>query len=132
MCEVHKFPKRRCAINSSMMAVSKEDMNITTYDEFETSSDISDSNEDTQTHVDTPSSITCERRRSKIREVAIAHPLLSYITCMCTDQKGPFYVASLSEEINYQSFIEKSTKYLYQYFFKKKSEASTISSTSLK
>ena len=35
----------------------------------------------------------------------------------------PFKIPGLKGEIYYQSFIEKSTKYLYQYFFKKKSEA---------
>jgi hypothetical protein len=65
------------------------------------------------------------RTESRItpRDYAIARPILNFISCICTDMKGPFKIPGLQGEIYYQSFIEKETKIVYQYFFKKKSEA---------
>ena len=120
-----KYPKTRKTNNTIIFSNNNDSdnnkaifSNTNDSDEFE--NDESDLDDNSGTNNDLL--IHNEPKYSNARDLAIARPLKQHIHLICTDTKGPFRIAGLKGEIYYQSFIEKSTKFLRQYFFTHKSD----------
>ena len=112
-----KYPKNSKTSASNIIAIRPNQLHSLENDEGDTTSDFeSDADDKNKAEILLPS------KHSTARDIAIARPLKNSISLICTDTKGPFRIAGLKGEIYYQCFIEKSTKYLRQFFHMYKSD----------
>ena len=105
-----KYPKNSKTSASNVIAIHPNQLQSLENDEEDTTSDFG-SDTDDKNITDNILPV-----HSTPRDIAIARPLKNSISLICTDNKGPFRIAGLNGEIYYQCFIEKSTKYLRQFF----------------
>ena len=110
-----KYPKNSKTNASNIIAINPNQLHPLENDEEDNTSDCGSDGANSVTENVVPV-------QSSAREIAIARPLKNTISLICTDTKGPFRIAGLKGEIYYQCFIEKSTKYLRQFFHMYKSD----------
>ena len=109
-----KYPKSRATSNPSVTAVTRRSTQRLLNDEGQSSES------DFETDSDAVTATFRTESRITPRDYAIARPILNFISCICTDMKGPFKIPGLQGEIYYQSFIEKRPRLCTNIFLRKR------------